>query len=214
MWLRRRSATAWLGRTLFWSALLRRCWLALGLGCSAVAWLGRTLSWRALLGFYRLALGLGCSAAGRFRRAFFRGTLLRFYRLALGLGCSTVARLGRAFFRDALGRGTRFALSTRTRRGRFSRMTLIRTGRLLLIRGLRAGPAGSRALRGRCGAVGHLLSLWGSRTIAGGRGCTRLFGRHGRRMIWGSGSLGSYYAASAEYARLCRGGHGGCTVIV
>src|ERR1022692_278641 len=41
----------------------------------------------------------------------------------------------------------------------------------------------------------------------------RFFGRHGRGRIRLSGSLGGYYAASAAFARACRGGDCWCAVV-
>src|SRR5580700_178004 len=50
--------------------------------------------------------------------------------------------------------------------------------------------------------------------IAGRRGCAGLLRRHRRGMIRSSGSFSSYYSASAEYTRFCRGSDCGCAVIV
>src|SRR5580692_991079 len=196
---------AWLGRTLFWSALPRRGRLALGLGCSAVGWLGGTLFRGALLGRGGFAFGLGCSAVGRLGGTLFRGALLgRGTRFALSM-----------FAGPSSFRFTRRTRSMRTRTGSLSWMTLIRTSRLLLIRVLRAAAIGSVAFGRRSGGTaGGLRCLWASRMIAGRRGCAGLLRRHRRGMIRSSGSFSSYYSASAEYTRFCRGSDCGCAVIV
>src|SRR5580698_8880093 len=224
--LRRRSAVAWLGCALSRGALLGRCRLALGLRSGSVARLWSAFFRSTLLRRCRLALGLRGGSVAGLRSAFFRSALPGRCRLALGLRGGSVARLRSAF----PGRGarlsvrfagcrtfrfTRLARGMRTRSGRLSRMTLMRTIRLLLVRVLRAAAIGSVAFSGRSsGPARGLRRLRASGTIAGGCGRARLLGRHGRGMVRSSRSLSSYYAASAEYARFCCGGHGGRAVIV